>query len=83
MSIKVLIVGYKNAASNPYISTLADGLIETGCDVTCSVDEFWNNSLNYDIVHFQWPNFLVKKMSSGGENLSKTLKAFIIVMIQK
>ena len=71
--MKVLIVCNRNY-SNPYVSTLADGLVEYGCDVVCSVDEFWNNPLNYDIVHIQWPNVLANNIGYNGIQLKYILR---------
>lgn len=40
---------------NPYVYTLVKGLQNQGCQVKCSIDHFWNNFDDYDIIHFQWP----------------------------
>lgn len=59
--MKILIACNRDSYKNPYVSTLADGLIEQGVDVTCSISEFWNHATAYDIIHVQWPNLLVDK----------------------
>lgn len=74
MSIKVLIACNRNSYPNPYVPTLADGLTAEGCNVTCSLMEFWNNATAYEIVHIQWPNLLVPQMGQNGEILNKVLK---------
>ena len=66
--MKVLIACNRDSYKNPYVRTLADGLIEQGIDVTCSISEFWNNAISYDIIHIMWPNLLVK---SGDENCTE------------
>ena len=71
--MKVLIACNRNSYKNPYVATLADGLIAMGVDITCSLDEFWSNSCNYDVIHIQWPNLLVKKNDSNCSLLKKTL----------
>ena len=40
---------------NHFVHVLRDSLRAEGVDVTTSVEEFWNPSRHYDIVHFQWP----------------------------
>ncbi len=54
--MKILIV-YKMSglSDNPFVRLLAEGIRACGCEVTCSVDEFWDHTADYDIVHFQWP----------------------------
>lgn len=74
MSIKVLVAFNRDSYPNPYVSTLADGLIGEGCVVTCSIDEFWQNAIAYDVVHIQWPNLFVEKMGKFGEILENVLK---------
>lgn len=74
MSIKVLIAFNRDSYMNPYVSTLADGLIGEGCNVTCSIDEFWQNAIAYDVVHVQWPNLFADKMGEHGEILENVLK---------
>ena len=59
--MKLLIACNRDSYKNPYVSTLADGLIEQGVDVTCSISEFWNNATLYDVIHIMWPNLLVDK----------------------
>ncbi len=72
--MKVLIACGRDTWANPYVSTLADGLINHGGDVVCSLDEFWQNPLKYDIVHLQWPDLFVSKMGQNGELLIKNLE---------
>lgn len=71
--MNVLIVCDKNSFQNPYVSTLACGLNDVGCCVTCSVSKFWNEEIDYDIVHIQWPNLLVRQMGPKGANLKQRL----------
>ena len=74
MPIKVLIAFNRDSYTNPYVSTLADGLIDVGCDVICSIDEFWKNAIAYDVVHIQWPNLFTEKMGDNGEFLVAVLE---------
>ena len=76
MRMKVLIACDRNTYGNPYVSTLADGLENVGCDVTCSIDAFWENDSDYDVVHIQWPNLLARKMGRDGEALRKRLSVY-------
>ena len=59
--MKVLIACDVNSNPNPFVRTLADGLRQSGCLVTCSIKEFWTNGADYDIVHLQWPDLLSDK----------------------
>lgn len=72
--MKVLIACNRQSYLNPYVSTLADGLLGQNIEVTCSIDEFWKNASKYDLVHIQWPNLLKKGMDDNGANLVSVLK---------
>lgn len=41
---------------NPYTKSLAEGLKSAGNLVTCSIDDFWQDCCDYDIVFIQWPD---------------------------
>ena len=41
---------------NPFIDELVLGLRNLRCKVCISIDEFWNNPNQHDIIHIQWPN---------------------------
>lgn len=58
-AMKILIV-YKASglSDNPFVRLLADGIRASGFEVVTSVEEFWNNAAEYDIVHLQWPEEL-------------------------
>lgn len=71
--MKVLIACNIDSFPNPYVRTLAQGLVEQGIDVTCSVDEFFAHPTAYDIVHIQWPNLLYDQQHNSCEQLRKTL----------
>lgn len=45
----------KEKDGNHFVHVLRDALRAEGVDVTTGVDEFWNPSRCYDIIHFQWP----------------------------
>ena len=55
MNIAVLFVP---TVSNLQFRNLNKALIDSGCDVNCNIDEFWNPSKIYDILHIQFPEFL-------------------------
>ena len=57
--MKILIVYNEENADNLFVPVLRQGLLDLGLDVRCSVNEFWRNSIDYDIIHFQWPEELV------------------------
>ena len=59
--MKILISSDINSYKNPYISSLYEGLKKINVDITCSLNEFWNNWKAYDIIHIQWPNLLLTK----------------------
>ncbi|MCQ2059548.1 MAG: hypothetical protein MJY71_06950 [Bacteroidaceae bacterium] len=73
--MKVLIACNINSYINPYVNTLYEGLIRTGLDVTCSISEFWNNAIIYDIVHLQWPNLLVDNTDPDCKKLQRVIQA--------
>lgn len=58
--MKVLIAANVDSYRNPYVRTLYKGLLANECDVTCSIDNFWEIPLSYNIIHIQWPNLLMR-----------------------
>lgn len=69
--MKVLIACNVDSYQNPYIRTLYKGLLANGCDVTCSVSDFWEKPFDYDIVHIQWPNLLMRGCNGDVAKLDK------------
>lgn len=61
MKVKVLIACDVDTYGNPYVGSLYQGLLKNGCDVVCSISEFLENPLSYNIIHIQWPHALVEK----------------------
>lgn len=72
--MKILIACDTNSFSNPYVRTLCEGLKSKDCDITCSVEQFWNYPLDYDIIHFQWPNVLIKGAGKNCINLQRSIE---------
>lgn len=56
---------YANNA-NPYVRSLAEGLKRYGHHVVCSIDDFWQDDISYDIVYFQWPDVLLPFVNEFG-----------------
>lgn len=57
--IKVLIVYRDNLKNdNVFVKTLFTELQNFSLDICCSLDNFWNEELKYDLIHFQWPEEL-------------------------
>ena len=63
--MKILIACNIDSYDNPYVKTLYDEMKRQNIDVTCSINEFWGNVQNYDIIHIQWPNLLVSSDNSN------------------
>lgn len=58
--MKILITFREGETDNLFVHTLFESIRRAGTDIVCSVDKFWNdNDVNYDIIHFQWPEELV------------------------
>ena len=58
--MKVLIAYPNNVAvDNPFVRTLKNGLEDIGCDISWGLNEFWNYTTKYDIIHIQWPNSVI------------------------
>lgn len=72
--MKILIACNVDSYPNPYVKTLYNGFVKHGIDITCSIDEFWNNAISYDIIHIQWPNLLVIKNDDNCIKLNNTIK---------
>lgn len=51
---KVLFVCNRQNTSNPFVSTLVEGLNANGCYAEIDNSKFWTDD-KYDIYHFQWP----------------------------
>jgi len=65
--MRVLIV--RNASTKEesvFVWTLSQALHDINVNVTCSVPELWNNWYQYDIIHFMWPDSILK----GGHTLA-------------
>lgn len=45
----------------PFMRTLSDALEESGVDLTCSVQTFWTDWRSFDIIHFQWPDSVLRR----------------------
>lgn len=61
-------------ATNPYVSTLIDGLknIDKNLFIDYGCSKFWSEEcMSYDIVHIMWPNFLLNE--SGKKHSLKEL----------
>ena len=59
--VRILIAIGEKTFTNPFVSTLSEGLRARGLQVVCSSDEFWHNWGDYDIIHIQWPEQLLKE----------------------
>lgn len=44
--------------SNPNFQMLADALTRSGCDIYTDINEFWNPTRHYNVLHTQLPEFL-------------------------
>lgn len=44
--------------SNPEFQLLADALDQSGCKVYTDINEFWNPTRHYNVLHTQFPEFL-------------------------
>lgn len=76
--MRILIACNVDSYPNPYVKTLYNGFVKQGTDITCSIEEFWNNANSYDIVHIQWPNLLVNELDDTCSRLKS-----VIVEIKK
>ena len=61
--------------TNPYVSSLAAGLVEYGHEVECDLNLFWDSFSKYDLLYFQWPEaiFEWRKEKIDLERLSRHL----------
>ncbi len=46
------------SVSNPVFQMLEDTLTHSGCQVYTDINEFWNPSRHYNVLHTQFPEFL-------------------------
>lgn len=50
---------------NPFVGVLSDALQKLGVNVTCSMQEFWENWREYDVIHLQWPDLFLGLVDSA------------------
>ena len=60
---------------NPFVTTLADEMRRSGCEVDIGVSGFWNDENRYDIVHFHWPKEIFGNWRAIGEEELSAFKA--------
>lgn len=74
--MKILIVFTTRDNYNPFVKELKDALERAGCEVTWSLEDFWDERGEYDIVHIQWPEYLFSGewFLSDLERLRKVLR---------
>lgn len=57
--MKVLMVYDEAHADNLFVSVLCKAIRQQNIKVKCSCQEFWESNINYDIIHFQWPEEVI------------------------
>ncbi|MDD3037758.1 glycosyltransferase family 1 protein [Bacteroides sp.] len=63
--IKALIVFRETGdTDNLFATVLCDAIRLVGIEVQCSVEEFWNSDMEYNIIHFQWPEEVIGRNSN-------------------
>jgi hypothetical protein len=67
--MNVLFVAASGMA-NPFIERYAKSLTSY-CEVTCSIDDFWNDEKRYDVIHIHWPEALLNWESPNLDDLNK------------
>lgn len=58
--MRILFVYREFLNDNLFVQTLVKELKKRNHEVYCSVDDFWDSSLKYDIVNIQWPEEIFK-----------------------
>ena len=53
--MRIRMVVQRGIQQNPFVLSLADGLVKRGHEVVCSLEEFWDSFYKYDLLFFQWP----------------------------
>jgi glycosyltransferase involved in cell wall biosynthesis len=56
--LRVLIAA-PHDAYNPYCRELGAGYVRCGCEVVYGLDAFWAGGTPVDVVHLQWPEYLL------------------------
>lgn len=54
--------------SNPFVTTLCNGLRNAGVSVESGTEKFWGDTSVYNIVHFQWPEAVFSWRKSLRDN---------------
>ena len=53
--MRILMVSEGGFVKNPFVPSLADGLIRCGHEIAFGLDRFWDSFDAYDLLYFQWP----------------------------
>ena len=59
MRILIPLKKEQSVENNPFVDVLSDGLANFGHEVICSREEFWENYAQYDLIFFQWPDWVL------------------------
>ncbi|MDD4116323.1 MAG: glycosyltransferase family 1 protein [Massilibacteroides sp.] len=76
--IQVLIV-YRETLTNDniFVKTLYNELKKFNIDICCSLENFWDEKTDYDVIHIQWPEELTQWNSPDFFLLEKIKERFI------
>lgn len=84
MKILIPVTLNNSIDDNPFVRVLRDGLGSFGHSVVCSKEEFWYNATQYDLIFFQWPDFIFLSNNKELElrDLEENLKSIKISEIK-
>lgn len=67
--MEILIASDYNS-ENSYLKSIVDAMPEH-CNITCSVDAFWNTKADFEILHIQWPEELFNWILPNKASIAK------------
>jgi glycosyltransferase involved in cell wall biosynthesis len=81
--MKVLFVFNEVKNENVFVYTLRNALIDEGIEAKCSVDEFWHNYKNYDIIHFHWIIGHIQAINANVNDIDKVIEQINLIKLSQ
>ncbi len=74
--MNILIVYFNHAIpyDNLYVRSLCQEIQQQGYQAVCSIDDFWDSTQSYDIIHIQFPEVIFKWRTPSSSQLQALRK---------
>lgn len=75
--MKIHYAFFTSSYSNTYPFDLCESIEKLGNEVSYGLDEFWDPTKKYDIIHIHWPESLFKWTYPNSEDIDKLRSVFL------